>query len=136
MRSFLRAAKVSAGAGPRPQSLAAATWLVGLQGVVLIVVGVAFIVAGVLGRPTDVVDAELIGAFSVVGGAGLALVARGLAARRAWARSPALVWQMIMVGSGATRVTQAPALAVPMVLVGVVTIVALFHPDTGSVLED
>jgi hypothetical protein len=136
VRSFFRPAGATTGTGARPQSLVAAVALVGLQALVLIGTGAAFVVAGLLGRPTNVLDAELIGALSMLGGAGLALVARGLAGRRAWARSPALVWQMIMVGSGATRLTEAPALAVPMVVIGVLTIVALFHPDTGAVLED
>jgi hypothetical protein len=104
--------------------------------VVLVAVGLAFMVAGVLGKPADVLDAELVGGITALGGAGLLAVARALGGRRAWARSPALVWQMILVGVGATQVRENPALAVPFLVVGSLTIVQLFHPDTGAVLAD
>lgn len=93
-------------------------------------------VAGLLGSPSDVLDAELIGGMSLLAGIGLLLVARGLAGRLAWARSPTLVWEMIMVGTGATQLKETPMLAVAMLVLGILTLVALFHPDTGAVLED
>lgn len=114
----------------------AAVALVGLQGALLAVVGLAFIVAGIFGSPADVLDAVLVGSISLLGGVGLLLVARGLAGCRAWARSPALVWDMIMIGVGATQYTENPVLAVPMFVVGLLTVLALFHSDTSAVLED
>jgi hypothetical protein len=136
VRSFFHSVASPPGTAGRPRSLVAAAALVGLQGLVLVAVGLVFMGAGLLGEPAHVLDAELIGGMSVLGGGGLLAVGRALGARRAWARSPALVWQLILVGVGATQLTENPTIAVPFLVVGALTVAALFHPETGAVLED
>ncbi len=136
MRIFFRPSSVGTESRSRPRSLVTAVALVGLQGLVLVVLGVGIGVTGFFDSSTSPVDAVQIGTLYLLGGAGLLAVARGLARGRRWARSPALVWEMIMVMVGATQLTAAPALAGPVFVFSVLTVVALFHPDTNAVLED
>ena len=136
MRTFFRPQSAAVESRSRPTSLVAAVVLVGVQGALLVVVGVVIGITGFFDSKADPLDAVLIAALYLLGGAGLLAVARGLAGGRGWARAPALVWELIMVMVGATQLTAAPALAGPLLVVSVLTVVALFHPDTNAALED
>ncbi|MCU1691604.1 MAG: Integral rane protein [Frankiales bacterium] len=77
-----------------------AALLVAAEGVGLVGVGLAYAVAGLLGQPEDRLGTELGAAIAVVVGVLLLLVARALDARRAWARSPAVVVQLFALPVG------------------------------------
>lgn len=78
-----------------PPALRLATALVALEAAALLGLGVVYAVRGFVGAPESLVGAEL-GAVLILGlGVLLALVARGLGAARSWARSPALVVQLL-----------------------------------------
>ena len=119
-----------------PTPLVAGVLLVGIQGLIGVLLGIAFMVGGVVGGPSDVADAELIGAMALAMGVVLVLAARGLYRGRRAARAPALVWQLIMVGVGFSEIRKNPALAVPLILVGAASTVAVMHPEANGVLQD
>jgi hypothetical protein len=82
-------------------------------------------------RPQSVADSWGVVAMAVVGAVSLCLVVRGLAAGRRWARSPAVLTQLIVIPIAATATGNGAALVgVPLVLCGVVGIVGLFAPST------
>jgi hypothetical protein len=77
-----------------------AALLVALEGVVLTVLGVVYGAAGVVGDPFDRTATLLQGGLVVLLGGLLLLVARGLARVRGWARSPAVVVQLLALPVG------------------------------------
>jgi hypothetical protein len=106
-----------------------------LQALLLLGLGVGTCVVGITGSE-DLLNAELVGLLALAGGVGLLGVARGLLAARGWSRSPALVWQLIMIPVGFTTVDDLPAVAYPLLVSAVVVLVGLFAPSTGDVLTD
>ena len=78
-----------------------AALLVALEGVALALLGLAYGAAGVLGEPFDRTATLLEAAFAVLAGALVLLVARGLVQVRGWARSPAVVVQLLALPVGA-----------------------------------
>jgi hypothetical protein len=80
-----------------PITLRIVTALVAGQGLGLLVVPVFYAVELVVADTADVVGAVLTAALAGLGGAALVGVARGLARARSWAKSPALVTQLILV---------------------------------------
>jgi hypothetical protein len=132
--SFFRTPDAARPARPAPLLLGAA--LVGVQGLIGVLIGVAFMIGGVVGGPADAMDAQIIGALTLLMGAGLVAAARGLLRRRRAARAPALVWQLIMLGVGFSGFRENPALSVPLIVVGGLTTALIFHPATNEVLED
>lgn len=72
-----------------------AATLVAVEAVVLIVLGVLSLVETVVSTPTEVAGAVALGVITIMIGAGLGLVARGLAIGLRWSRAPALTWQLL-----------------------------------------
>jgi hypothetical protein len=81
-----------------PVALAAA--LVALEGLALVVLGVVYGVAGLLGDPFDRAATLLEAGLAVLVGVLVLLVARGIADVRGWARSPAVVVQLLALPVG------------------------------------
>ena len=81
-----------------PVALAAA--LVAVEGLALVVLGVVYGAAGVLGDPFDRAATLLEAGLAVFAGVLVLLVARGLADVRGWARSPAVVLQLLALPVG------------------------------------
>ena len=92
-------------------------------------------VATLTGTPANRSAALLGGGLAVLAGAGLAGAAWGLLGARRWARSPALVWQLIMLPVGYYQIGPQPVIGVPVVAVALVTIGLLFVPRTGAALS-
>ena len=141
MRSFFRGSPAGAAAGAagppaRPTPLVLAVALVAAQGCAGVLIGLGFIVGGLVGGPADVADAELIGVLTLVTAAGLLVAALGLRRARRGARAPALVWQLIMLGTGFSELGANRPLAVSLLLVAGLTTAALLHPAANAVLED
>ena len=78
-----------------------AALLVALEGAALSALGLAYGAAGLLGEPFDRTATLLEAALAVLVGGLLLLVARGLAQVRGWARSPAVVVQLLALPVGA-----------------------------------
>jgi hypothetical protein len=100
-----------------------AALLVALEGLVLVVLGIVYGVAGLRGGARSVAGAELGAALIVGAGVLLLLVARGLQRRRGWARSPAVAVQLLTFLTGLSLVPTgiAPAAFAAMALGGTVT---------------
>ncbi len=121
---------------PRPKPLLAAAALVGLEGLLVAVLGGYLMVVGFLGDPDDTVGAEITGLLALATGAGLLLVARGLSQGRRWSRSPAVLTQIFCLPVGWSLLQgDRPGFGLPMIAVAVATLVLLFLPSTGAALE-
>jgi hypothetical protein len=71
--------------------------LVGLQGLGLVVIAVFYLVELVVATASDVTGAIVTALLALASGGGLLLAGRGLMKGRRWARSPALVTNLILV---------------------------------------
>ena len=111
--------------------------LVGVEGGALVGIGLVYGAAGVLGDPFDRTATLLEAAMALLVGVLLLLVARGLARTAGWARSPAVVAQLLMlpVGVGLVqgRVWWA---AVPVLVLAVAVLVALFNRPAREAYAD
>jgi hypothetical protein len=122
----------------RPRGpLAAVAALVGLQAVGLVVLAVFYLVETAVARPASTVASLLTAALALAAGVGLALAARGLARARRWARSPALVTQLL-VAPVALGLLQAGRWAVgaPLLAGAVVVAALLLSPPVSGALQD
>ena len=77
-----------------------AALLVAVEGAALIVLGTGYAVAGVVGDPFDRTATLLEGGFAALAGLLVLLVARGLLRVQGWARSPAVVLQLLALPVG------------------------------------
>ena len=77
-----------------------AALLVAVEGAALTVLGVGYAAAGIVGRPFDRTATLLEAGMAVLAGVLVLLVARGLGEVRGWARSPAVVVQLLAVPVG------------------------------------
>lgn len=111
--------------------------VVAVQGAALVVLGAGYTVAGVVGDPFDRAATVLQGGFAVVAGLLVLLVARGLGQRRGWARSPAVVLQLLAlpVGYGLLqgRVLYAAA---PVLGLAVLVLYLLASPEARLTFRD
>ena len=98
-----------------------------VEGVALLVVGVVDAVATAVGSPTDRALSFTVAGFALAAGIVLGLLARAIDRRRGWARSPAVVLQLLAlpVGVGLAQGGVWYA-AVPVLLLAVATLWLLF----------
>ncbi|MEV0173319.1 hypothetical protein AB0I00_19660 [Streptomyces sp. NPDC050803] len=112
-------------AGPRPRRLTYAAALAALEGLALVVGGVWILVLGLTGDADDRQQAVTGGVTLIVLALLPLLAARGLLARRSWARGPAVITQ-IMALPVAYNLLQADSVAIPAgIALGVVAVTAL-----------
>jgi hypothetical protein len=119
-----------------PAVLVAAV-LVALEGLVLLLTGIGYALAGVAGAAESTAGAEL-GALLIAGvGVLLLLAARGLLRRRRWARSPVVVVQLLAVPVGMSLLS-AGVWPPAVVLLGLVagTLGALASPQGRAAFDD
>ena len=91
-----------------------------LEGVALVLLGLVYGGAGVVGDPFDRTATLLEAGMAVLAGALVLLVARGLGEVRGWARSPAVVVQLLALPVGYGLVQgRVWAAAVPVLLLAV-----------------
>ena len=123
---------------PHPGStLRACAALVGLQAVGLVAVAVFYLVELVVADTDDAVRALVTVGLALAAGVGLGLVARGLLHRRRWARSPALVTNLLVLPvaigllQGGRWYVGAPLLVWALAVLGL-----LFSPATAAALDE
>lgn len=121
----------------RPATLLAAATLVALQALGLAVAAAFYLVEVVVASADDVVRALVTAALAALAAAGLAVVVRALLRARPWARSPALVTNLILLPV-AWGLLQGGRwyVGVPLGAMAVLVVVLLFTPATGAALED
>lgn len=125
---------------PLPEPLASpvgrAAVLVALEGVVLLVFGAVYAVAGVRGQAETRVGAELGALLVGLAGVGLLLVARGLLRRRRWARSPAVAVQLVtLLTAFSLMSTPLAGAATVALLLAVVVVYLLFTGPARAELD-
>lgn len=121
---------------PRPPGLLAAALFTAAQGALITALGAYLAVNGLVGHPRRIAEAELGGALALLAGVVLLLVARGLARRRRWSRSPALLAQILClpVGWGLIQGDRY-LLGVPLSAVALVTTVLLLLPASSAAFD-
>jgi hypothetical protein len=108
-----------------PRSVAVA--LVAVEGVACVAAGIGFVVAALVGHPSDRGVAVFLGALLALYGAGVLLVARGLRRLRAWARTPAFLVQFFALVVAWYQRSTLPAVAAVVAVVAVAAAVALLR---------
>ncbi|MFE6336732.1 hypothetical protein ACFVOK_26525 [Streptomyces sp. NPDC057798] len=123
--------------GPRPRRLIYAAALAALEGLALAVGGVWILVMGLTGDADDRQQAVTGGVTLIVLALLPLLAARGLLARRGWARGPAVITQ-IMALPVAYNLLQADSMAIPagiaLAVVAVTALVLLVNAETTRAL--
>jgi hypothetical protein len=118
----------------RPRSLQVATGLVLLQALALAVWGAVELVRAVTGHPHDRGTAVLLGVLALVYAAGVAVAARGLWQARRWSQSPSYLVAFFAVVIGIGQLHTVPGFAVPLIIVGAATFIAISLPASRSAL--
>lgn len=110
---------------------------VAAEGLALLVLGVGYAVAGLVGAPFDRTATLLEGGFAALGGGALLLLARGLGQRRSWARSPTVVVQLLAlpVGYGLVQGGVLYA-AVPVLGLALAVLYLLASPEARLIFRD
>jgi hypothetical protein len=118
----------------RPRSLSAAAALVALQGLAFTVYGVVELLRALVGHPHDKETAVLLGVTVLVLAAGIFAAAYGLLRVRRWAQSPTYLVQFFSIIIGMGQLSTLPAMMVPLVIVGLATLVAVSLPPSREAL--
>jgi hypothetical protein len=143
VRASVGAADAAAAAprGPGPEQagpLFGATVIVGVEAAALTASALWLLAYQALGhRPHDPLDAWLVVALTAIFAIGLGLVWRGLYRRRRWARSPAVLTELLALPLGYNACGNGVWwVGVPLLGCGVLGLVALFAPSTTHALVD
>ncbi len=115
---------------PRPVTLRLAIWLLAGEAVVMLAVLVFLLYEDVTGaaQTADAVTLFAASLVAIFGG-----LAWALRSRKAWARGPAIVVQMLLIPTGYTMVAGGlPVVGVPVILVGLVGAGTLLAPATRA----
>jgi hypothetical protein len=113
------------GEGRRSRAHVAATAIVGAEGVAGIVAGLVFVVAALVGTPSDEGTAVVLGVLLVVFGAGLTLLARSLWRGSHWPRTPSYLAQFFGLVVAWYQRSTLPAVSVVLLVVCASAVVAL-----------
>lgn len=115
----------------------AAAALVGLQALALAGIAVFYAVELAVATTDDVTRAVVTAVLAVAAAAGLGLVTRGLAARRRWARAPALVTNVLVLPVAYDLVRGDRAyVGGPLLVWALAVLVLLFVRPTDRALEE
>jgi hypothetical protein len=118
----------------RPRSLEIAAALVGLQALALAAWGVGELIRSLTGNPHDRGTAVLLGVVVLIYGTGVALAARGVWRMRRWSQTPSYLVSFFAVVIGVGQFHTLPYLAVPLIVIGVGSFIALSLPDSRTAL--
>lgn len=132
--------------GPRsadaatPTSITVAAVLVVVQAVGLLAVAVFVAVKSVTSRTENVALSALIAVFAMFAALLLALLARGLRRRRAWTRSPLVVFELLCLPVGYSLAfqgdpTRHPRYGVPVLTLALAVLYCLATPQARAALR-
>jgi hypothetical protein len=102
---------------------------VALEGLLLAGYAVVVAVETVRGKAQDRIGALVLALVALALAAGLGAVAVGVLAGRRWARSPALVWQLLQILVALSGAVEPRALAVVLIALAVAMALGLFRDD-------
>jgi hypothetical protein len=109
----------------RPQTLTVAAGLVALQAAAFATWGAVELVRALVGHPHDKNTAVLLGVVVLILAAGVFAAARGLWRIRRWAQAPTYLVQFFSVIIAMGQLTKLPALMIPLLVVGLATLVTV-----------
>ena len=118
----------------RPRSLEVAAALVAVQALALAIWGLTELIRAIVGHPNDRGTAVLLGVVVLIYAAGVSAAARGVWIMRRWAQTPSYLVSFFAIVIGIGQVHTVPAFAVPLILVGIGSFVALSLPATRAAL--
>jgi hypothetical protein len=117
--------------------VARAALLIAVEGVALVLLGVVYGGAGLLGDPFDRTATLLEAGLAVLAGVLVLLVARGIGDVRGWARSPAVVVQLLALPVGVGLVQGGVWLAaVPVLGLAAGVLYHLFTAEARLAFDD
>jgi hypothetical protein len=119
----------------RPRSLLVAAGLLAIQGVALLAWGVGELLRALVGAPHDKGTAVLLGVVVVIYAAGVLTAASGLWLARRWAQTPAYMVSFFAIVVGLGQVHTLPALMVPLIVVGIATVVSVSTAASRAALD-
>ena len=102
---------------------------VALEGLLLAGYAVFVVVESVRGEAEDRIGAVVLAVVALALAGGLSTVAAGVLAGWRWARSPALVWQLLQVLVALTGTVEPRALAAVLIVLAVAVALGLFRDD-------
>lgn len=117
-----------------PRSLQAAAGLVAVQALALGVWGAVELIRALVGHPHDRGTAVLLGVVVLIYAAGVMLAARGLWRARRWSQTPTYLVAFFAVVIGIGQLHTLPVFMVPLLMVGVATIVTVSLPASRAAL--
>jgi peptidoglycan/LPS O-acetylase OafA/YrhL len=118
-----------------PGPLRVAVWLLAAEAVAAAALAVLLAYQGTTGAPADSGAAWSLAGFTAVAGAGLAGLAVALGRRKARARAPAIVLQLLAVMLAVVLATGGAAgIGVPIAVLGVAVVTLLLAPSTTATL--
>ncbi|TXS06145.1 hypothetical protein EAO73_08730 [Streptomyces sp. col6] len=106
-----------------------------LEGVTLVVGGIAMLVMGLLGRPDSPEQAEMGGLTVIALGLIPLFAARGLLRRRSWSRGPALITQIIALPVAWTLLRSHGFLIPAGIVLAAVALTALYQLVRPATIE-
>jgi hypothetical protein len=118
----------------RPRSLEVAAALVLLQALGLAAWGATELIRALVGHPNDRGTAILLGVVVMIYAAGVGLAARGLWNARRWSQSPSYLVSFFAVVIGIQQIHTVAALAVPLIVIGAGSFIALSMPASRNAL--
>ena len=102
---------------------------VALEGLLLAGYGVVVAVESLRGEAQDRIGALVLALVALALGGGLVAVAAGVLRGARWARSPALVWQILQAFVALSGTVQPRALGIALVVLAVLVALGLFRDD-------
>jgi hypothetical protein len=102
---------------------------VALEGLLLAGYAVVVVVESLRGEAEDRIGALVLAVVALVLAGGLGAVATGILGGRRWARSPALVWQLLQVLVALSGTVEPRALAVGLIVLAAAVALGLFRDD-------
>jgi hypothetical protein len=118
----------------RPRTLQVAAALVALQALALAVWGAVELVRALVGNPSDRATAILLGVVVLIYSFGVMAAARGLWLVRRWAQTPTYMVSFFAVVIGVGQLHTLPGFTVPLIIVGVGTVLATSWPSSRAAL--
>lgn len=121
----------------KPRTLTACAGLVLVEALGLLAAAVFYVVEVLVADEDDLTRALVSAGLALLAAVGLGLVGRALLGGRRWARSPALVTNLLVVPV-AVGLLQGGRwyVGLPLLLLAVAVLALLFHPATNAALDD
>jgi hypothetical protein len=114
---------------------ATAAGVTAAQGLTFVGLGIATAITVGTGKADDGGSAALAAAFWMLAGVGLGLVAWALWRGRHWARSPSLVWQLLMLPVGWSLLDTQSVIGLIVLVSAVAALIALLSLEREAHLE-